>query len=228
MAKARSKTPHARPAREIGRVTVGRKSRADLVDAVRHFLRGKYGPVVGRARGRTVVFFRKAGHRDARSAPVTAPDVREPESAVAGTSTTGGPARDVSDAVARTREAYRALVESSLTVAQTARRLAVDPSRVRQRLGAAGDLYGFRSGREWRLLAVFFEPDGGLVPDVGRVARALPAGLTPLEVDAWLRRPHPDLYIAEFPDRDLSPVEWLSMGRDSETVLRLAADVGVS
>ena len=235
MAKTPSKSTHHRLAREIGRVSlVGRRSHAELVDAVRHYLTQKYGAVVGRARGKTVIFFEEAAPRISGRTRAIAGVPVAARSDLAG-SESGGRASidppaggDTSEAVARTREAYRALVESSLTVAQAALRLAVDPSRVRQRLGRSGDLYGFKSGAEWRLPAVLFEPDGRLVPGIGKVARALPAGLTPLEVDAWLRRPHSDLYVAEFPDRDLSPVEWLSMGRDSETVLRLAEDVGVS
>lgn len=133
-----------------------------------------------------------------------------------------------SGAVVRARAAYRALEESSLTVAQASRILAVDESRVRQRLGPTGDLYGFKSAGEWRIPAFHFEPDGQLIRHLGKIARALPTGLTPLEVAAWLSRPHPDLSAPEAPGEDLTPSQWLTIGRDSELLLKLAKYVGVS
>src|SRR5688572_11643270 len=57
---------------------------------------------------------------------------------------------DEDEPVVRAAAEYAALLSSSLTVPQTARRLGVDGSRVRQRL-AARQLYGIRRPSGWLL-----------------------------------------------------------------------------
>ncbi len=121
---------------------------------------------------------------------------------------------------ARTAAQTGALLASSMSVAEAADRLGVDASRVRQLL-AEHALLGVKDGGEWRILDIQFQ-GARLVPNLGRVAKALPIGIPPLGVVNWLTVPDPDLEIADEP---VSPLEWLSSGGDPERVAALAADL---
>jgi len=121
---------------------------------------------------------------------------------------------------ARTAAQTAALLATSLSTAQAAKRLGVDSSRVRQMLGDRS-LLGMKDGSAWRILEIQFE-GRGLVPNVRKVARAIPEGLPLLGVVNWLTTPEPDL---EFDGQPLSPLQWLSAGGDAESVSALAADL---
>jgi len=131
--------------------------------------------------------------------------------------------RDVSayDRVrAETAAATAALLAQSLTTAEVAERLGVDPSRVRQLL-AARQLLASRDGGEWRIPGLQFTGDR-LVPNIGTVVQALPAELPLYGAATWLTSPDPDL---EFRGQAVSPIEWLSAGGDPDRVSALAADL---
>lgn len=114
---------------------------------------------------------------------------------------------DEDDPFARAAAAYAALLASSLTVQETARRLGVDGSRVRQRL-AARTLYGIRHGDGWRIPV--FQFDGGrLLPALAAVVSRLDPTLHPLAVFRWFTTPDPDLRTDNTP---LSPRDWLRRG----------------
>lgn len=118
------------------------------------------------------------------------------------------------DPLAETAARYAALLATSLTVTEAARRLGVDASRVRQRL-AAHTLYGVKVAGGWRLPA--FQFDGNRVlPGWDVVARALPADLHPLAVAAWAEQPDPDL---EGDGQALSPRDWLRTGGDPAAIV---------
>lgn len=133
----------------------------------------------------------------------------------------------LADAIAQTQVKYRALIDASLTVERVAARLGVNSSRIRQRLGKDGDLYGFKVSGEWRVPGFFFDRDGRIIPNIEKVARTLPVGLHPLGVRNWFMRPHPDLYLDDDDTRDLSPLEWLATGQDPGKLAELAAMVGI-
>src|SRR6266705_29015 len=76
---------------------------------------------------------------------------------------------------AQAAAAYQHLRATSLGVDEAARRLGVNPSRVRQRL-AERSLYGLKDGSTWMLPAFQFLADG-LVPGVDVVVKRLPAGI---------------------------------------------------
>lgn len=125
-------------------------------------------------------------------------------------------------ALARTAAEYAALRETSLTAAETARRLGVDPSRVRQLL-AARKLYGLQVKGAWRIPAFQFEGER-LLPGLDEVVSALPKDLHPVGVYHWFTEPNPDL-VSEQEEFRMSPREWLLAGYSPRAVARLAADL---
>jgi hypothetical protein len=126
--------------------------------------------------------------------------------------------------LAQSAAAYAALLASSLTVGQAARRLGVNESRVRQRL-AARTLYGIKERSTWRLPLVQFEADG-LVRGMERVLPRLAASLHPLAMVGWFTTPNPDLPVGD-EEQPSSPLEWLRSGRPIEVVADLAGDMGL-
>jgi hypothetical protein len=122
--------------------------------------------------------------------------------------------------LARTAAATAVLLAASLTVAEAATLLGVDPSRIRQRL-AAGSLYGLKRADGWRLPRFQFA-DGRLVPGIERVLPHLDRALHPLAVVRWFEQPDPDL---EIDDAPVSPRAWLLAGGDPAPVATLAADL---
>ncbi len=126
------------------------------------------------------------------------------------------------DAFARAAAAYAALIASSLTVQEAARRLGVDGSRIRQRL-AARTLYGIKRSDGWRIPVFQFDGDH-LLPGLGVVAARLDPSLHPLAVFRWFTTPDPDL---EVDNRSLSPRDWLRVGNDPGPVAALAEVLGM-
>jgi excisionase family DNA binding protein len=121
---------------------------------------------------------------------------------------------------ARTAARTAALLASSLSVADAAARLHVDPSRVRQLLSERG-LYGVKDGGGWRIPE--FQVSGArLVPNLAAVVSRIPPGTHPLGVLNWFVRPDPDLAIE---GRHVSPLEWLESGGDPEPAAALATDL---
>ncbi len=126
------------------------------------------------------------------------------------------------DPVARTAAAYAALIASSLTVPETARRLNIDDSRVRQRL-AARTLYGIKLRDGWRLPLWQFDGDA-LLPGIAEVVSRLDPALHPIAVQTWMLTPSADL--ADDEHAALSPRDWLRTGHDPEEVAAFAAALG--
>jgi hypothetical protein len=129
--------------------------------------------------------------------------------------------QDVRAVEARTEAAYKQLRAASLSVEEAARRLRVNTSRVRQRLGERS-LYGLKDGNTWRLPAFQFKGQG-LVPGVDAVVRRLPSDIGPLAVARWFRSPNPDLCTRDDDERPLTPLQWLRSGNPPEPVAALAA-----
>ena len=126
-----------------------------------------------------------------------------------------------SDPLAMTAVKYAAIVARSLTSQQVGERLGLAGSRVRQ-LIADRSLYSFLMGNR-RLIPRFqFLPDGGLVPNIAVVNRALSARLHPVEVFNWLHARNADLFREEDLDVTVSPLDWLKAGYDASRVALLA------
>jgi len=121
---------------------------------------------------------------------------------------------------------YAKLLEDSFTAAEVAKKLKVNPSRIRQRL-AAREIYGIKDRRGWR--APKFQFSGGrLVPYIDEVLPRVPADLHPLAVHRWFTTPSPDLVeaVGEVNEEavvPLSPLEWLRRGLPVDRVVELAS-----
>jgi len=120
---------------------------------------------------------------------------------------------------AETAATYVALLAGGLTVAQSAARLDVDPSRIRHRL-ADRMLFGIRLRAGWRLPAFQFTEDGGMVPGLDRVLPSIPPDLHPLAVWRWLTTPVADLALD---GSEITPLQWLAGGGPPAPVAALAA-----
>jgi hypothetical protein len=127
------------------------------------------------------------------------------------------------DPLARTVAEYAALLKSSLSTAEAAKRLRVDPSRIRQRLTSEPPtLYGIRVSGGWVLPT--FQFDGNdLVPGIGEVVSRLDPELHPVSVFRWFTHANPDLVAEELAGQALSPREWLRLGGPVQAVADLAA-----
>jgi hypothetical protein len=112
-----------------------------------------------------------------------------------------------------------ALLDTSLTTAQAAKYLKVDPSRIRQRLRERS-LYGIEYDGEKRLPRFQFERHK-VVPGLAQVLAELPVQLSPLDVAEWFLSPNPDLELDDG-SVPVSPREWLLSGRAVQSVVALA------
>lgn len=129
------------------------------------------------------------------------------------------------DPLAETVAEYAALLKSSLSTADAARRLSVDASRVRQRLTSVPPtLYGIRIGASWYIPEFQFD-DNGLVPGFGEVVASLDSELHPVAVFRWFTTPNPDLSVEKQAGHDLSPRDWLRLGFPVSPVIELAANL---
>jgi hypothetical protein len=123
-------------------------------------------------------------------------------------------------ALARTASEYAALLETSLAAGDAARRLGLDPSRIRQLL-AARRIYGLQVKGAWRIPLFQFDGDR-LLPGLEEVVPLLAEDLHPVAVYRWFTTPDPDLSPHPL-DPALSPREWLLAGYPSILVAELAA-----
>lgn len=115
---------------------------------------------------------------------------------------------------------YAEILARSLSVAQAAQMLAVQPSEIRKRLSARV-LYGIKDQHAWRLPR--FQFDGNhLVPGIDTVLPQLDSELHPLAVYNWFTLPDPDLLIDDAPRR---PRDWLLSGGEADEVAAIAADL---
>lgn len=122
--------------------------------------------------------------------------------------------------LARTLTEYTALLASSWKVADVARMLDVDSSRIRQRL-AARTLLGIKSGSSWRIPRFQFE-EGEPVPGIEEVFPRLDPELHPTEVYRWFVSPNVDLVVD---DQPVSPRDWLLSGLEASAVAVVAEDL---
>lgn len=112
------------------------------------------------------------------------------------------------------------LVSRSFTVAETAKRLGVDTSRVRQRIYAKS-LYAFKHRRGW-LLPAFQLRRRQIVPGLDAPVSAFSPAFHPVAVSRWFTTPNPELVIE---DSSVSPIDWLAAGGAPEIVGSLAGSI---
>jgi hypothetical protein len=122
---------------------------------------------------------------------------------------------------ARAVAAQAVLRDSALTVAEAARTIGVDTSRVRHRL-ASGRLCGWKDRGGWRLPAWQFTGNG-VLPGLEVVLEAVPEDQPALVVAAFMTTPQQDLPMDGEP---ATPRQWLLASGDPGTVAKLAAMMG--
>jgi hypothetical protein len=117
---------------------------------------------------------------------------------------------------------FGAILATSLSAAQAAKRLrGVTAVRVRQMI-REGTLYGIRIEGRWKIPIFQFE-DEGLVPNIGAVNAVLPRTLDAVSVLRWYTTPDPEL---ETPAGEvLSPLDWLKAGMDPASAVNIARDL---
>lgn len=116
--------------------------------------------------------------------------------------------------------AHAEVVSQSATVAGLAKRLGVDPSRVRQRIYARS-LYAFKHRGGW-LIPSFQLEAHSLVPGVEGVVSQLSLSLHPVAVSRWFTTPNTDLVLE---DQAVSPIAWLASGGPPDRVAALAGSI---
>ncbi|MCP2249731.1 hypothetical protein [Lentzea aerocolonigenes] len=127
------------------------------------------------------------------------------------------------DARPRTRTvvAHAVLRDSALTVAEAARQLQVDTSRIRHRLGV-GRLVGWKDRGSWRLPAWQFA-GSGVLPGLETVLAEIPSDQPALVVAAFMTTLQEDLRVDGEP---ATPRDWLLAGGDPRRVADLASVLG--
>lgn len=125
------------------------------------------------------------------------------------------------DPLAGSATDFAALLSTSLSTLEAARRLGVHVTRIRQMLKER-TLYGVQVDRRWRIPEFQFQ-DEGLVPNIGQVNAVLDPDLHPISVYRWYTMPEPDLETEE--GKVLSPIAWLKAGYPVEPVVRAAAEL---
>ncbi|MGH9362660.1 MAG: hypothetical protein ACRD2T_12165 [Thermoanaerobaculia bacterium] len=112
-----------------------------------------------------------------------------------------------------------------MTAAEAAKRLGVDPSRIRQRLTSrAPTLFGIRLESGWVVPEFQFDGDT-LLPGLGEVVARLDPELHPIAIFRWFTTPNPDLVGGPGKERALSPRDWLRLGLPVAAVAELASDL---
>lgn len=125
------------------------------------------------------------------------------------------------DPVAETAVQFAAIIESSLTIKEAAKRINKPESQIRQMI-ARRTLYSILLDNRRYIPLFQFKKDGGLLPNITKVNAALSADLHPVEVFEWYTQPDPDLYLGDTIEQTISPIAWLLAGGDYQTLVKLA------
>ena len=125
------------------------------------------------------------------------------------------------DPMANAATEYAALLSTSLSTADAAKRLKVNVSRIRQMLGNR-TLYGVLVDGRWKIPEFQFK-DAGLIPNIGKVNAVLDPELHPVAVYRWYSLPEADLETKT--GQILSPLVWLKRGFPVEPVVQAATDL---
>lgn len=134
--------------------------------------------------------------------------------------------RPTEDTLLTTAAKFAALIETSLTPNEAAKRLQIAAGRLRQ-LIADRSIYSLLLERR-RYIPLFQFQDRQattLVPQIARVNRALNPELHPVQVLNWFTLPNPDLFLAADADTAISPLTWLKAGYPVAVVEKLTADL---
>ena len=116
--------------------------------------------------------------------------------------------------------AHAEVVSKSETVSGLAKRLGVDPSRVRQRIYARS-LYAFKHRGGW-VIPGFQLESNRVIPGIDAVVSKLSPTLHPVAVSRWFTTPNSDLILEE---EAVSPIAWLSSGGPPDRAAALAGSI---
>ena len=111
-----------------------------------------------------------------------------------------------------------AAVSGSFSLEEAAHLLGVDRTRISHRL-RAGTLWSFTLGRHRRIPRWQILPDGSVLPGLSTLVPAIPVGIEPATVAAFMSTPQGDL-------GDQAPSRFLAGGGDPRVVADLVADLG--
>ena len=129
---------------------------------------------------------------------------------------------DLSDPMMDYATAFAAILATSLTTAEVAKRLrGVTAVRVRQMIGV-GTLYAIRIDGRWRIPEFQFQGDV-LVPNIGSVNATINRELDAVSVLRWYTTSDAELETAD--GTVLSPLAWLKAGLRQAPVVELARDL---
>ena len=113
---------------------------------------------------------------------------------------------------------FAAILKTSLSTSQVAKRLGVHAVRIRQMIGD-GTLYAVQVDGRWRVPEFQFQEEA-LVPNIAEVNAAIDRGLDAVSVLRWYTLPDAEL---KTPDEEiLSPLDWLKRGLKPKPVVRIA------
>ncbi len=113
---------------------------------------------------------------------------------------------------------FAAILKTSLSTTDVAKKLDVHAVRIRQMIGD-GTLYAVRVDGRWRVPEFQFQNEA-LVPNIGEVNAAIDRGLDAVSVLRWYTLPD-----AELETKDagiLSPLDWLKRGLKPRPVVLIA------
>ena len=123
------------------------------------------------------------------------------------------------DSVLQFATEYAAILATSMTPAQVAKRLGLTPVRVRQMIRQRA-LYAIRVNGRWHVPTFQFDGDA-LIPNIGQVNQRL-AELDPVSAVRWYTSEDPEL--EDSSGHLMTPLEWLGTGRDAQAVIRIVPD----
>ncbi len=126
------------------------------------------------------------------------------------------------DPLARTAAEYAALLKTSLTVADAAKRLGLAAGGIRRRLSRKPPaIFGIRLASGWHIPQFQFAEDS-LLPGLAEILAKLDPEHHPVTIQLWFTTPNPELIAKNHGDRHLSPRDWLRLGFPPATVAELA------
>jgi hypothetical protein len=130
--------------------------------------------------------------------------------------------QDGADPLAQMAAEYAAILNSSLTTKEAAKRLQLYVTRIRQML-KNGSLYGICLDGLWHIPVFQFEKSAPrLIPNITRVNAALDLEDHPVGVLRWYTTPDPDLVVN---DKPVSPLTWLRLGKPVRGLVELAGEL---
>lgn len=130
-----------------------------------------------------------------------------------------GPAQIMTELGRSIAERLAGSLASSVSIPEAALLLGVDRSRVSQRI-SQGSLWAFAAGRSKRLPDWQFTVLGRVLPGLPAVIAAIPRGVAPQTVAAFMAEPQPEL-------AGCTPSEHLVAGGDPSVVAELLAGLGL-